>query len=121
MLSETFRNRKLIVVLFLYLVLTAGYSVVVPIGRGADEWAHYWYAQFIAQNGRMPANPAEREAAGYKSDWPPLYHFLISRPIAAVGENTPPDRLKSVGDTPRRLIPTNGQTLAAFIHTQDEA
>jgi hypothetical protein len=26
-----------------------------------------------------------------------------------------------VGDTPRRLIPTNGQTIAAFIHTADEA
>lgn len=32
-----------------------------------------------------------------------------------------PTRLKAIGDTPRRLIPTNGQTIAAVIHTADEA
>ena len=44
----------------------------------------------------------------------------MAGPLAAIGD-APPTRLKAVGDTPRRLIPTNGQTIAAFIHTADEA
>ena len=73
-----YNHRKFILILAVYLVLAVSYSIVVPIGRGADEWAHYWYAQFIADHGRLPANSAEREAADYKSDWPPLYHFFAA-------------------------------------------
>jgi hypothetical protein len=43
---------------------------------GVDGVPHYWYAQFIADQ-RLPANPPS-EAAGYKSDWPPLYHLLTA-------------------------------------------
>ena len=64
MLAIIIRHRNLLAVLVVYLLLAVSYSVVTPIGRGADEWAHYWYARFIAQNGRLPANPAERETAG---------------------------------------------------------
>jgi hypothetical protein len=34
-------NLKLALILAIYLILAIFYSVVVPIGRGADEWAHY--------------------------------------------------------------------------------
>ncbi len=34
----------LALIILIYMGLAAAYSIVTPIGRGADEWAHYWYA-----------------------------------------------------------------------------
>ncbi|GAB4429638.1 MAG: hypothetical protein Kow0031_10230 [Anaerolineae bacterium] len=110
----------LALVLALFAALAVAYSINTPLGEAPDEPAHFSYARFIAKNGRLPATLAERAEAGYRSVWPPLYHLLAAAPIAAVGD-APPTRLKAVGDSARRLIPTNGQTIAAFIHTADEA
>ena len=99
-------------------MLAVTYSVVVPIGRGADEWAHYWYAQFIAQHGRLPANPAEREAAGYKSDWPPLYHLFAAGVTAWVGTDGSPTFKYRSENIRRQLVPALGPE--AILHTEDE-
>ena len=109
-----------VALLALFLALAVTFSVNTPLGEAPDEPAHFSYAQFIAKNGRLPGTLNERREAGYRAVWPPLYHLLAAAPIAAVGD-APPTRLKAVGDSPRRLIPTNGQTIAAFIHTADEA
>ncbi len=114
------RHLPFLLILLLHLALSLTYARQVPLGEAPDEPAHLSYAQFIARQGRLPTTLAERREAGYRSAWPPLYHFLVAGPLAAVGD-APPTRLKAVGDTPRRLIPTNGQTIAAFIHTADEA
>ncbi|MBE7551983.1 MAG: glycosyltransferase family 39 protein [Anaerolineales bacterium] len=114
------RHLPFLLILLLHLALSLTYARQVPLGEAPDEPAHLSYAQFIARQGRLPLTLAERREAGYRSAWPPLYHFLVAGPLAAIGD-TPPTRLKAVGDTPRRLIPTNGQTIAAFIHTADEA
>ncbi|MEW5957305.1 MAG: hypothetical protein AB1801_06255 [Chloroflexota bacterium] len=113
-------HAPLLPVLLLHLLLAVAFSIVTPLGEAPDEPAHLSYARFIVREGRLPTDLAERQEAGYRAAWPPLYHFLIAGPLAAVGD-APPSRLKSVGDTPRRLIPTDGQTIAAFIHTADEA
>lgn len=113
-------HHPLIALLLLYMMVAVSYSLLIPLGEAPDEPAHVAYAQFIARYGRLPTTLAEREAAQYKSAWPPLYHLLIAGPFFLVGDS-PPTRLKAVGDTPRRLIPTNGQTIASFIHTADEA
>jgi hypothetical protein len=119
--TEKFKQHTpFLLILVLHLALAVIFSSLVPLGEAPDESAHLGYARFIAENGRLPATLAERQAADYRSDFPPLYYLIIARPLAAVGD-TPPTHLKSVGDTPRRLIPTNGQTIAAFIHTTDEA
>ncbi len=104
--------------LILYLILATTYSIVVPIGRGADEWAHYWYAQFIAQNGRLPATPAERETAGYKSDWPPLYHLAAAGLTAWINTDGPPTFKYRADNIRRQLIPAQGSE--AILHTEDE-
>jgi 4-amino-4-deoxy-L-arabinose transferase-like glycosyltransferase len=114
------QHRPVLIILLLHAALSIAFSVVNPLGEAPDEPAHYRYAQFIAKNGRPPASLSEREEAGYRATWPPLAHGLAALPIAAVG-NAAPTRLKAVGDSPRRLIPTNGQTIAAFIHTAGEA
>jgi hypothetical protein len=107
-------------VLLLYMGLALFFTTVTPLGEAPDEPAQFQYAQFLAQSGRLPANLADRQAAGYRSTWPPLYHLLVAGVIHAVGDQ-PPTELKAVGDTARRLIPTNGQTIAAIIHTEDES
>lgn len=102
-----------------YLLLASIFTTLIPLGEAPDEAAHVRYADFIAEYGHLPHTLEERREADYKAVWPPLYHALIAGPLAYVGD-APPQRLKSVGDTPRRLIPTNGQTIAAFLHTADE-
>ncbi|MBN1995578.1 MAG: glycosyltransferase family 39 protein [Anaerolineae bacterium] len=109
---------RLTLILLLYLTLATVYSVVVPIGRGADEWAHYWYARFIAEHGRLPANPAEREMAGYKSDWPPLYHLAAAGVTAWIDPAGPPTFKYRADSLRRRLVPALGPE--AILHTQDE-
>ncbi len=114
------QHAPLALILALHLALAATFAALNPLGEAPDEPAHFRYAQFIAGHGRPPATLAERAAAGYRAAWPPLYHLLAAAPVVAVG-SAPPTRLKAVGDSPRRLLPTNGQTIAAFIHTDDEA
>jgi hypothetical protein len=110
----------ILLILLLHFALALAYASRIPLGEAPDESAHLSYARFIADQGRLPATRAERQEAGYRSAWPPFYHFLIAGPLALIGDE-PPARLKAVGDTPRRLIPTDGQTIAAFIHTADES
>jgi 4-amino-4-deoxy-L-arabinose transferase-like glycosyltransferase len=108
----------LALILLLYLGLAVAYSLVVPIGRGADEWAHFWYAQFIAEQGRLPANPAERATAGYKSDWPPLYHLLVAGVTASIDTAGPPAFKYRAANIRRQLAPAQGPD--AILHTEDE-
>ena len=109
---------RLALVLALFLALAVLYSLVVPIGRGADEWAHYWYARFISEHGRLPASPVEREAAGYKSDWPPLYHLLAAGLTAGVDTAGPPTFKYRADNIRRQLVPAQGPE--AILHTEDE-
>ncbi len=111
-------NWRLGVILLIYLALAVAYSVVTPIGRGADEWAHFWYAQFIAQHGRLPASAAEREIAGYKSDWPPLYHVLAVVATGWVNTDGPPTFKYRADSIRRGLVPADGSD--AILHTEDE-
>ena len=109
---------KLILILVIYLALAVAYSVVVPIGRGADEWAHYGYARFIAEHGRLPLSPAERAIAGYKSDWPPLYHLAAAGLTAWVDTAGPPAFKYRADNIRRQLVPAQGPD--AILHTEDE-
>ncbi len=113
-------HAPLLLILLLHLLLSGTFSALTPLGEAPDEPAHFAYVQFLARHGRPPLDLEERREAGYKSVWPPLFQSLVAVPVAIVGE-TPPTRLKAVGDTPRRLIPTNGQTIASHLHTEDEA
>jgi hypothetical protein len=107
-------------VLIPHLIVGALYSAINPLGEAPDEPAHFLYAHFIAEHNRLPATLEERRDASYRSSWPPLFHSLVAVPIRLL-DGVPPTRLKSVGDSVRRLIPTNGQTIASFIHTTDES
>ncbi len=109
---------KLSLIILLYLVLAVSYSLVTPIGRGADEWAHYWYAQFIAQHRRLPLTPEERDLAGYKSDWPPLYHLAAAAFTGWIDTEGPPTFKYRADNIRRQLVPAQGPE--AILHTEDE-
>ena len=111
-------NLRLSLTILLYLVLAVGYSLVTPIGRGADEWAHYWYAQFIAQHRRLPLTPEERDLAGYKSDWPPLYHLAAAAVTGWIDTEGAPTFKYRADNIRRLLVPAQGPE--AILHTEDE-
>ncbi|MEW5958812.1 MAG: glycosyltransferase family 39 protein, partial [Chloroflexota bacterium] len=81
-----FTHNRLLILLILYLLLTAGYNVSLPIinSDDHDETAHFRYIHFIAQNHRLPSNMQERSLVGHRSlsGYPPFYQgvagFLFS-------------------------------------------
>jgi hypothetical protein len=110
----------LFVVLVIYVSLATAHSLIVPLTRGDDEWAHFLYIRFISEHGRLPVNLAERSnraEAGYKADDPPLYHLLIS----AATSGLEPTRLLRPIDSPRRELAENFVYPFEFIvHTGPE-
>ncbi len=74
----------LVLVLGLYLLLALAYGIVTPLFETPDEHMHYFTADFIAREGRLPtiSDPGlmRQEAAQ-----PPLYYALASLIVRAVG------------------------------------
>lgn len=66
------------VILALYFIMAGFTGWQEPLTEGPDEAAHFMYARFLKQEGRLPLTPAERSAAGYKSDQPPLYGAAVA-------------------------------------------
>jgi hypothetical protein len=75
-------------------------SLATPLLKGRDELAHFQFIQFIAQHKRLPLNLAERNEAGYKSGWPPLFYTLIGLAGSGIRLDSPPF-LKTAQDNPR--------------------
>ena len=94
-------------------------SFNIPVGEAPDEMAHFSYIRFIAQHGRLPINQAERIEAGYRADWPPLYHLLAAA-LFSLAEGESPQQLKLIAAEPRRLLPLDGLTNQVILHTADE-
>ena len=112
-------HRALLVVLAVYLAVTLAYGCLNPLGEAPDETAHVTLIRFIGQEGHLPLSPAERQAAGYKSDWPMLYHMLVGAITRGVDYAVLP-RLKVNGASPRSLLIEDGLSPFALIHTEDE-
>jgi hypothetical protein len=108
---------SLAVILLIFVALAGLHSLVVPITQGEDELAHYRYLNFIAQNGRLPANEAERRQAWYRADWPPLYHLLVGWLVRPLDTTRPP--LKDVGESPRRRLVGEIFYPRLIIYTED--
>lgn len=69
-----------------HLALGLLYSLVTPPWEAHDEWAHFRYAEFVAQERRLPP-PGERLTTAYRYDeasQPPLYYILTALPLQAI-------------------------------------
>ncbi|MBN1992135.1 MAG: glycosyltransferase family 39 protein [Anaerolineae bacterium] len=109
----------LLLILFIFTMLTLYNSILLPLGEAADETDHVQYLRFVARTGHPPLSEIERDEAGYKGGLAPLYYWLTAWPIALVGEDTPPD-IRRVDARPERHIPTDGLGINHVLHTLDE-
>ncbi|MEM7343796.1 MAG: hypothetical protein AAF485_06105 [Chloroflexota bacterium] len=109
----------LLLLIGLYVVIAIAHASLAPLTTGPDELAHYEYANFIANQGRLPLDFSERETASYKSDQPPLYHLVASIPAAWV-DSTGPPFLKRVNDHDRRQLIERTRHAWGLYNTEDE-
>jgi hypothetical protein len=110
----------LLIVLAIHLAVTLTYGLLYPLGEPPDERAHVDAIRFIGEEGHLPRTPAERHAAGYKSDWPLLYHSLVGITTGWIDYDALP-HLKKNEATPRRMLIEDGLLPFTFFHTDDEA
>lgn len=119
-LTRARRHAPLLVLLTIYLAVTLTYSLLYPLGEAPDEVAHLDLIRFIGQEGHLPLNYAQRQAAGNKSDWPMLYHALIGAATRWINYDALP-RLKVNDASFRHLLIEDGISPFVVIHTDDEA
>ncbi|MCG3210503.1 MAG: hypothetical protein FOGNACKC_04134 [Anaerolineae bacterium] len=116
------RHWRLAVILLIYLLAATAHSLIAPFTVGNDEYAHFLYARFITEHGRLPVTLAERqnrEEAGTKADDPPLYHLLVAAASAGI---EPTRLLRPVNGDPFRQLADNVVVSYAFVvHTAYES
>ena len=81
------RQRPMLtVILFLYLVLGIGYSVITPVFEASDEISHYPLVQHLATNGlRLPVLDVENPGLWrQEGGQPPLYYFLTALATSSI-------------------------------------
>lgn len=111
------------VILLLYLLLTLAYGALNPLFEAPDEHWHYFTAQYIADEGALPAvapGDAYDPWLSQEAAQPPLYYLTgaaLIAPIDTAGarEAVWLNKFASVGDAGALL------NVNRFIHTTDEA
>jgi hypothetical protein len=115
-----FRNYSgLAGLLVIYLALALTYSYAIPFSKGPDEYINYQYILFIAQHQRLPATLSEKQEAGVKADWQPLYHLVAGIAAAPIDLTSPPE-LKVTWQPPTRQLIDLVLPRATLIRTEDE-
>jgi hypothetical protein len=116
------RHAGLLVLLTIYLTVTLAYGFLNPLGEGPDEVANIELISFISQKGHLPRTYAERQAAGYKSDWPMLlYHAPVGLATRWIDYAVLPQLKELDNHDARRLLVEDDFAHFALIHTDDEA
>ena len=96
-------DRRLAVLLLLYLALAVLYGAANPLFEAPDEPEHYFTAQYIADTWRLPAVTPETEPwLGQEAAQPPLYYLLGALIIAPVETEGARRRLAEPALRPRR-------------------
>ncbi len=67
-------------VLALFIILAATYSIITPVFEGFDENWHYAFVQYMASGKGLPRQPAEQfpHLARQEASQPPLYYALAA-------------------------------------------
>lgn len=77
-------SRPLHLVLALFALLGIGYSLLIPMWEAQDESSHYLLSLHFARTGHRAPRDYNAEA-----DQPPLYYWLASWPLRALGRIDP--------------------------------
>jgi len=114
-------DRRLAVLLLLYLAQAVLYGAANPLFEAPDEPEHYFTAQYIADTWRLPAVTPETEPwLGQEAAQPPLYYLLGALIIAPVETE---EARESVWPNPL-FVPGDASVLAnrnAYVHGPWEA
>ena len=79
------RDRRLLLVLLAYLVITMAYGALNPLFEAPDEHWHFFTAESIAREGRLPrVEEPPDEWLGQEAAQPPLYYLLGAALIAPI-------------------------------------
>ncbi len=76
------RSRGLGLIVAAFVLLATAWNFIVPPYEAPDEPAHVQFAQFIAQNHRLPDLRSELTEAGIESPQAPLYYLLSGAALA---------------------------------------
>lgn len=106
-------------IISIYLLFGLVNSFLLPLHKAPDEIAHFQYIRFIAQYDRLPLTYEERDEAGYRSDWPALYHILAATLIGWSDSDQPPN-LKFVWESPRYELARELLDTKRLANTEDE-
>jgi len=90
--QHRFYTLAALIVVLAHILLGLLYSIVTPPWEAHDEWAHYRYAEFVAQERRLPP-PDQRLTTTYRYDeasQPPLYYLITALPLLFVPPDTRP-------------------------------
>lgn len=110
-LSRLTPHLGLLLVLLIFLIITGYTSWQMPLSVGPDEVAHFMLARFLHREGRLPVTAEDFEAAGYKSDQPPLNAISVAATFWGDDLNEPPF-VKLTHGIPRRLLVRDGVVVA---------
>ena len=126
-------NTAVWLILALYLLITVAYGLVNPLFEAPDEVWHYFTAQYIAENGRLPIIAATPDPwLSQEAAQPPLYYIISAALIAPIDttharQEVWPNPLAYPGDaslqaninqfihSPREAQPWDGYVLAAHL------
>ncbi|WP_374687985.1 ArnT family glycosyltransferase [Promineifilum sp.] len=129
----TRRRLLLSLILIGYLVITLAYGAINPLFEAPDEHWHFFTAEAIARNGRLPVveEPPD-EWLGQEAAQPPLYYLLGAaliapidtegardaiwlNPYAWIGDASALANVNRIVHTPAEAWPWQGYALAAHL------
>lgn len=83
-------RRGLALLLGLYLLLAAGFNLLVPAFEMPDEQAHFFFAQHLARSGALPVQTDDPDTRGpweQEGSQPPLFYALAAPLLRLAGSD----------------------------------
>ncbi|MFN2251786.1 MAG: glycosyltransferase family 39 protein [Anaerolineae bacterium] len=90
-------RRAMAAVLVAFIILASAYNFVVPVFEAPDEHTHYFFAQHVAQTGRLPVQTTDPDQRGpweQEGSQPPLYYLLVAPLVRASRADLTEDDLR---------------------------
>ncbi|RME79279.1 MAG: phospholipid carrier-dependent glycosyltransferase, partial [Chloroflexi bacterium] len=112
-------RRWLALLLLCFALLALVYSLTLPLGEAADEFAHFALIRFLTEHRRPPLSVAEQYSISVKGDASPVYHTLVALLTQHV-DVSPLPGLPDPRQNVRRAIPADRLPFKGLYHTEDE-
>jgi len=114
------RHWPAIVIVCLFILLGAVYSVVDPVFEASDELNHYPVVQSIAMGHGLPVQkPGEKTLWGQEGSQPPLYYMLAAALTSWIDTGDLPDLLY-LNPHAQRGVPLAHDNKNMIVHTERE-